>query len=79
MAAATGNAIRISDKEREAVRQLRAVGAVQQSRRRKHNSSCSTISDLILRRAGDELASRLVGLGDSGCLLEGPQDFFARH
>jgi hypothetical protein len=27
----------------------------------------------------DDLTSRLIGLGDSGCLLQGPQDFFACH
>ena len=28
---------------------------------------------------GDDLTSRLIRLGDSGCLLQGPQDFFACH
>ena len=35
--------------------------------------------DPVRLPAGDDLTSRLIRLGDSRCLLQGSQDFFARH
>ena len=35
--------------------------------------------DSVRLPKGDDLTSRLIRLSDSGCLLQGSQDFFARH